>query len=168
MKLTKAVDMEFVYKCWESQYRELQYIAIDYLQIIRKYLTFDDMPALKKLITTKSWWDSVDGFSRIFETMSQNYKSVADVMIEWSTDENIWLRRSAIIYQLHLKQKTNTQVLAQIICNNLGDSEFFINKAIGWSLREYGKTDPEWVRDFIKRYKERLSNLSIKEGSKYI
>ena len=89
-------------------------------------------------------------------------------MLQWSTDEDFWIRRIAIDHQLLRKEKTNTQLLEQIIINNLGSSEFFINKAIGWSLRDYSKTNPDWVRDFINRYKERMDKLSVREASKYI
>ena len=73
-------------------------------------------------------------------------------MLEWSLDEDFWLRRIAIDHQLGRKEKTNTALLEKILVNNLGSREFFINKAIGWSLRDYSKTDPEWVRDFIRTY----------------
>ena len=79
-----------------------------------------------------------------------------------------WLRRIAIDHQLNRKEKTNKELLEKIIVNNLGSSEFFINKAIGWSLREYSKTNPAWVKNFINRYKDKLDKLSIREASKYI
>lgn len=89
-------------------------------------------------------------------------------MLDWSQDENIWVRRVAINHQLLRKNQTNTILLKQILCNNLNDTEFFINKAIGWSLRDYSKTNPEWVRQFIQTHKEHMAPLSIREASKYI
>jgi 3-methyladenine DNA glycosylase AlkD len=89
-------------------------------------------------------------------------------MVEWSKSENIWLKRVAIDFQQEYKEKTNIKLLEQIINNNLGSDEFFINKAIGWSLRDYSKINPEWVKKFLKKYEDRLSKLSIKEASKYI
>lgn len=89
-------------------------------------------------------------------------------MIEWSQSDNIWLRRVAIDHQLAGKDKTDTILLEKIIVNNFGSNEFFINKAIGWSLREYSKTDAEWVKNFIRKYEFNLSKLSIKEASKYL
>lgn len=168
IKQSKEIDWEFVFKCWDFGYRELKYIAVDYLLRKHKYLTDKDIDNLKNLITTKSWWDTVDGFNRIFGTLLINYPAVKETMMNWSTDDNIWLRRTAIICQLNLKEKTDTTMLEKIICNNFGTSEFFINKAIGWSLRQYSKTNPIWVRDFIQRHFDKLSKLSIKEGSKYI
>jgi 3-methyladenine DNA glycosylase AlkD len=89
-------------------------------------------------------------------------------MLKWSAGSDIWLKRTAILHQLAYKDKTDIVLLEQIISNCLGSDEFFINKAIGWALREYSKTDPEWVESFISRRKNELSPLSIKEGSKYI
>ena len=66
------------------------------------------------------------------------------------------------------KEKTNTELLSEIIENNLNGTEFFINKAIGWALRDYSKTNPDWVTDFIEKNKDKMSKLSIKEASKYI
>ncbi|CAI3305142.1 DNA alkylation repair protein [Enterococcus cecorum] len=93
---------------------------------------------------------------------------VEEEMLAWSREENIWVQRIAILYQLRFKEKTNTAQLEQILLNCLGTNEFFINKAIGWSLREYSKTNPDWVRDFLEKYQEQMANLSIREASKYL
>ena len=89
-------------------------------------------------------------------------------MLDWSKDQDFWLRRIAIDHQLMRKEKTDTDLLEKVILNNLGQSEFFINKSIGWSLRNYSKVNPDWVGAFIDRYQEQLSPLSIREGSKYL
>ena len=90
------------------------------------------------------------------------------LMLQWSLDENIWLRRIAIDHQLSRKEKTDTEMLEKILENNLGSDEFFINKAVGWALREYSKTNPQWVRAFIKKNKEKMASLSVREASKYL
>ncbi len=89
-------------------------------------------------------------------------------MLEWSSDDNFWLRRVAIDHQLLRKDKMKTNLLEKILINNLNQSEFFINKAIGWILRDYSKTNPDWVRTFIEKHKNQMANLSIKEASKYL
>ena len=94
--------------------------------------------------------------------------NVNKILLEWSLDENIWLRRIAIDHQLLRKEKTNAELLEKILKNNLGQAEFFINKAIGWALRDYSKTNPEWVKNFIEENKEKMAKLSIKEASKYL
>lgn len=89
-------------------------------------------------------------------------------ILEWSLDDDFWLRRIAIDHQLLQKEKTDTELLEQILINNLNQTEFFINKAIGWSLRDYSKTNPEWVRVFLTKYSSQMAGLSIREASKYI
>ena len=164
----QEVDWDFVHKCWEKDEREFQYVAIDYLKRMEKFLTAEDIPKLKNLALAKSWWDTIDALDKIIGGIALAYPEVTETLIKWSVDENIWLRRIAINHQRGRKEKTDTDLLEKIIFNNLGQTEFFINKAIGWSLREYSKVNPDWVRDFIEKYQEDLAPLSIREGSKYI
>jgi 3-methyladenine DNA glycosylase AlkD len=96
------------------------------------------------------------------------FPEVNETLLAWSVDENIWLRRIAIDHQLSRKEKTDTALLETVIKNNFGQTEFFINKAIGWILRQYSKTNPQWVKDFIDKYRDSLAPLSIREGSKYL
>ena len=168
LKKEKEVSWDFVNECWKNEYRELQYIATDYLKSIQKNLTPKDIPKLKKLIITKSWWDTIDQLDTIVGEVAQNYPKVNETLIKWSKDENIWLRRVAIDHQLVRKEKTNTELLEIILKNNFGQTEFFINKAIGWILRNYSKTNPEWVKNFIEKNRDKMAKLSIKEGSKYL
>ena len=164
----KAIDRAFVFKCWEQPEREFQYLAVDYLTKLKAGLTQNDIPDLKRFITAKSWWDTVDSLDLIVGDIASRFPEVNDTLLKWSVDENIWLRRTAIDHQLARKGKTDTSLLAKIILNNLGQSEFFINKAIGWSLREYSKINPDWVREFICNHKDKMSPLSVREGGKYL
>lgn len=134
----------------------------------KNYLRLEDLPKLKQLAQTKSWWDSIDGLDKLVGKIVQDHPEAQQTIIEWSLDEDFWLRRIAIDHQLLQKDKTNTALLEQILINNLNQSEFFINKAIGWALRDYSKTNPDWVRHFIAQHRDQMSNLSIREGSKYI
>jgi len=162
------LNWKFVNICWKKDYREAQYIAVEYLDSSIKLLTDKDLPNLKKLIVTKSWWDTVDSIDAIVGKLILKYKHLEKIMLEWSKDKNIWLRRVAIDFQLQYKEKTNQKLFEQIIVNNFGTDEFFINKAIGWSLREYSKTNKKQVKDFINKYKDQLHKLSVKEASKYL
>jgi len=168
VKTHKTVDWGFIFKCWEQPEREFQYLAIDCLGMAKPTLSPSDIPNLKRLITEKSWWDTIDGIDVIVGEIALRHPEVNDILLQWSTDENIWLRRTAIDHQLLRKDSTDRVLFEQILVNNLNQNEFFINKAIGWSLRDFSKTDLDWVRDFIERYRERLSPLSIKEASKYL
>ena len=165
---TKTIDWDFVENCWNKEEREFQYAVVYYLKAMQKFLKREDISRLKYLIVTKSWWDTVDLLAKVIGSLIIRIKGYDQIMLEWSKDSNIWLRRVAILYQLSLKDKVDKQVLDEILVNNLGDSQFFINKAVGWALRDYSKYNPEWVREFIKKNKENMANLSIREASKYI
>ena len=167
-KNEEKIDWEFVNKCWENKYREFQYIAADYLKNMKDKLTIDDIPKFKQLILKKSWWDTIDNLDMTIGALALKDSNVNKILLEWSLDENIWLRRIAINHQLLRKEKTNTELLEKILKNNLGQTEFFINKAIGWALRDYSKTNPEWVKNFIEKNRENMAKLSIKEASKYL
>ena len=162
------IDFDFVEKCFQQQEREYQQLAVDYLLSIQNLLTPEDLNRIKKYIVTKSWWDTVDGLDGVVGSMTLRYPELKKVMVEWSQTDNIWLRRVAIDHQLLFKNKTDTLLLAEIITNNFGTKEFFINKAIGWSLRDYSKTNPQWVKDFIQKHSSQMAPLSIREGSKYL
>ena len=166
--IKNPIDWTFVEECWQQPYREFQYIAMDYLDKKKKELRPEDFPKLKQLAQTKSWWDSIDQLDLIIGEITFHYPETKQVMLEWSKDQDFRLRRIAIDNQLMRKEKTDTDLLEKVILNNLGQSEFFINKAIGWSLRNYSKVNPDWVGAFIDRYREQLSPLSIREGSKYL
>ncbi len=166
-KSKEPLDWDFVDFCWNQDYREAQYLAMDYLLRKKKELDFEDIPKIKELILEKSWWDSSDVLDKLIAEIEQKDQCVRDLMLLWSKDENIWLRRISIIFQRHRKEKTDLKLLAKVIENNLGPQDFFIEKAIGWALRDYSKTDPLWVRDFIQLHKPHLSALSIREASKY-
>lgn len=166
-KQDETIDWSFVFTCFEMPEREFQYLGIEYIAMFKKQLVPPDIIHIEKLIQTTSWWDSVDGFIGIVGELVMAYPELKKRTIpNWIESENIWLIRSAINYQLHYKDKTDTVMLAKAILSNCETKEFFINKAIGWALREYSKTNPKWVKDFIET--NRLHPLSVREGSKYV
>lgn len=162
------IDWDFVFKCWENDFREMQYLALDYIKIFQKKLLPKDIPNLKKLIVSKSWWDTIDIIDLIIDQMALEFEKIDEILLEWSISENIWLRRIAIDHQLLRKDKTKTDLLEKILKNNFWSDEFFINKAIGWALRDFSKTNPLWVKNFLEKYSSKMSALSIKEASKYL
>jgi len=162
------IDWDFVFKCWENDFREMQYLALDYIKILQKTLLLKDITNLKKLIVSKSWWDTIDNIDLIIGQMALEFEEIDEILLEWSISENIWLRRIAIDHQLLRKENTKTEVLEKILTNNFWSDEFFINKAIGWALRDFSKTNPVWVKNFLEKYSSKMSSLSIKEASKYL
>ena len=167
-KKTKIIDWAFLDKCYEDEHREFQYLVYDYLLAMKKYVSYDDIGRIKNYILKKSWWDTIDFLCKVIGDIGTRDPRVKELMLEWSHDENIWIRRTAIEHQLGLKDKTDSTLLEEVIVNCFGTEEFFINKAIGWALREYSKTDAEWVRDLIEKYRDRMDSLSVKEAGKYI
>lgn len=166
--LTEPFNKDFVWELWEMDEREYQNIALDYIEKSLKKLRKEDLPFFEKLITTKSWWDTVDviGPKAVGQVALQNPEVIEETINGWSTHEIMWLRRAAILFQLKYKQQTNEALLYQYIVKNADSKEFFIQKAIGWALREYSKTNPESVMQFIEG--QQLAPLSVLEGSKYL
>ena len=167
-KKTKKIDWDFIEICFKHDKRECQYTAAYYLKYMQRFLVEDDISKLKELVLTKSWWDTVDILDKVIGSIIYNNKNLYPIILEWSKDDNIWLRRVAIDHQLLRKENTDEQLLEKILINNLNHKEFFVNKAIGWALRDYSKTNPQWVRNFIEVHKENMASLSIREASKYL
>jgi 3-methyladenine DNA glycosylase AlkD len=166
--LHEPFNKEFIEELWNKEEREYQYTALTYMEKSLKKLQKSDLPFMESLITMKSWWDTVDAIApKTVGKIAENFPDVIEETIDgWAIHENIWLRRAAILFQLKYKGKTNEDLLYQYIMKNAESKEFFIQKAIGWALREYSKTNPASVRKFIKGHK--LSPLSVREGSKYL
>jgi 3-methyladenine DNA glycosylase AlkD len=165
--LKEEFNKDFVVGLWEKDEREYQYTAITYTGKFIKKLPKDAIQFLERLITTKSWWDSVDSIAPLVGELARKYPELVEETINhWSVDENYWLRRVAILFQLKYKQQTNETLLYDYMVKNADSKEFFLQKAIGWALREYSKTNPESVKAFIEG--NQLAPLSIREGSKYL
>jgi DNA alkylation repair enzyme len=162
------IDWRFVRQAWEHPFREMQYAALDYLETRKNLLCPGDLPQLKKLAQTKSWWDTIDFLDRLAGGIIAGFPETRPVILQWSRDEDIWLRRLAIDHQLLRRDQTDQHLLEQILVNNLDQTEFFINKAIGWALRDYSKTNPEWVKNFIRQHHGKMAPLSIREAGKYL
>lgn len=149
--------------------RELQYCAIEILikQLQGNYKK-EDIQLIEKLLITNSWWDSVDTIAKnILGQYLLEYPLETENIIErFSNSENMWLNRSAILFQLGYKQKTNFELLKSECDKHKNSNAFFIQKAIGWALREYAKTNPEAVKNFVSN--TNLKQLSKKEALKNI
>ena len=167
-KKAEPISWDFVFECWKAKEREMQYTALDYLFRKKEQLTKADIKRIKQLAQDKPWWDTIDGMCHLVGEIVLRDATVKQIMLDWSTHNDFWLRRIAIQHQLQHKARTDTELLSTIIKNNFGQTEFFINKGIGWALREYSKTDPAWVRQFIEDNKTKLAKLSIREGSKHL
>lgn len=166
--LKESFNHEFVLALWDRDEREYQNAALDYIASSIKKIGKDELPLMELLITIKSWWDTVDMLAaHPVGKIAQDFPEVIPEKIEgWAYGDHMWLQRTAILFQLGYKDNTDKELLFRYIKQNADSKEFFIQKAIGWALREYSKTNPASVKKFISE--NELAKLSIREGSKYI
>ncbi len=153
----------------EARYREERYAATTLTgsRVARGRL--DLLPLHREMIVTGAWWDHVDDVShRIGELLAAHPAAMRPVILDWSRDPDVWLRRSSIICQLRRCGETDLELLTSVITPNMADREFFVRKAIGWALRDYAWTDPGWVLAFVDRHRGGLSPLSVREAIKNI
>ena len=155
---------------WNAEYREERYLAISLARKFRLYHTLEALDTYEMMIRTGKWWDYVDAISAnlIGSLLVKYCEEMKLVLKQWIADENIWIRRSAILSQLRLKEKTDKKMLYSFCKKCLHEESFWIRKAIGWALREYSKTDPNSVHRFIQSHQEQMSNLTKREASKYL
>lgn len=153
---------------FQEEEREFQYVAIDLLSRYGKKQPSEAISVYEKLVVQKSWWDTVDGLAG---TVISNHFAMYPELIpsynaKWIDGDNIWLARTAILFQLKYKEKTDTELLFSNCEKWLDSKEFFIQKAIGWALRQYAKVSPEEVRYFVKSHS--LAPRSKREALKHI
>lgn len=161
--------LELINELWKKPQREFQYIGVDLLNSRRKNeWTLNDIHTLEFFITEKSWWDTVDLIaSNAVGTYFKLYpKQIERIIPQWIYSQNLWLQRSSLIFQLKYKEDTDFELLKNTIVTLNHNKDFFIQKAIGWSLRQYSKYHPLEVRHFIQEIK--LEGLALKEAQKFI
>jgi 3-methyladenine DNA glycosylase AlkD len=153
---------------WDQPQREYQYFAQELVLKYTKRFEQQDIRLLEFMITHKSWWDTVDFIAaKLVGAHLITYpEKRQDQVDRWLASGNLWLQRTALLFQLQYKSSTDTDLLAYTISALTGSKEFFINKAIGWILRQYGKTNPYWVVEFTDNTE--LANLSRREALRLI
>ncbi|MGW1607824.1 DNA alkylation repair protein [Streptomyces sp. NPDC002285] len=156
-------------RCWELPEREYHYFAVDYLRRHVGRCSSGFLPVTRHLVTTVSWWDTVDALAAhvVGGLVGADPKLTAD-MDAWIADDDLWVARTALLHQLRYKDHTDTSRLFAYCLRQSGHTDFFIRKAVGWCLREYAKTDPEVVREFLARERGRFAPLSVREALKNI
>ena len=163
----EAALHEAVRALWDRPERECHYSACDLLGKQLKKLSPASLGLIEQLIVSKSWWDTVDALTSYAGTLFQRHPASRDQFLNrWRAADDFWLRRAAILHQRHYRTATDADLLFAIIRENLGSREFFINKAIGWALREYSKENGAAVREFIANHD--LAPLSAREGAKWL
>lgn len=168
-RIEKYIELEAVVKyMWSQKEREWQYAAIDLLASHFILWRASAINLIEYSLVHKSWWDAVDGIGsdwlpKYFSLFPEKQITITQ---KWNKSNNMWLQRSSILFQRSYKKNTNTQLLSDYILQHQSSKEFFIQKAIGWALREYSKTNPKWVITFVEQNK--LASLSKREALKRI
>lgn len=166
MGLPKAEDLTLLVRtCFEDEHREMQYFGIETLQKSLKNQDAACIEFLEELICTRSWWDTVDWLNKLVGLHFRRYPELIKPSTErWMASGNIWLQRVCLIFQLPYKDQTDAALLFGYVERLAGSKEFFLQKGAGWALRQYAKTNPAAVIEFVK--KTRLAPLTRREALK--
>ncbi len=156
----------------EASFREERYAAI-HLSGLKKYDRFrtpDCLSMLEEMIVTGAWWDYVDEIAvrQIGGLLDRFPAEITPILLQWSSGDNMWKRRTSIISQVLRKDRTDPNLLRTASLASIDSKEFFLRKAIGWALRAYASTDPAFVRAFVAEFSSRLSGLSSREALRRI
>jgi 3-methyladenine DNA glycosylase AlkD len=164
---TKSEVLEQITTLYDRPQREYQYAAIDLAVKHLKDWTIADLQLLSQYVSQKAWWDSVDSWRTLFGGYAKQFPATKPTIFAmFAGQPNFWLRRVAITLQLQDNAQLDRRLLTQAIEADLTTDEFFIQKAIGWALRQVSKTDPDWVRHFMATHQ--LSALAQREAAKYL
>jgi len=160
--------LEFVNELWDQNEREFQYLGITILKKYKQKSPKNFLQYAEFYLTNKSWWDTVDILSAniVGSFVKENKEPSMNTLRGWSNHKNMWLNRASIIFQLTYRNQTDTNFLFDVIQKHSHSTEFFHQKAIGWALREYAKTKPKEVIEFVEKVK--LKPLSVREALKHI
>ena len=154
--------------CWEQPEREFHYVGTDLLVRWVRSIDSSDLGRVERLIRTHSWWDTVDALAaNVVGPMIAADASLSATMDRWIDDE-LWIARAAILHQLKFRERTDADRLFGYIDRRAAETDFFMRKAAGWALREYAKTDPGAVRDYVDSRHDRLSGLTRREALKHL
>jgi 3-methyladenine DNA glycosylase AlkD len=167
--LPKKSELNTIIKLlWKKPQRDFHHFAQELAYRYVNQIEKEDIALFEYMIMQNSWWDTVDFIAnKLMGTYFINFPEQRYKYVEkWLKSNNIWLQRSALLFQLKYKKNLDTELLSSTINSLLGSKEFFINRAIGWVLREYSRTNSEWVVDFVN--KTDLSNLSKREASRLL
>jgi len=162
----KSAAIDAIHPLWALPFREAQYVALDLLKSESKFWSPEEaLPALEYWITTQSWWDSVDTLAvhGAGVLLKRHPEAVWPRIQQWIYADNLWLNRTAMIAQLGFRTETRTEWLDEALGAHTESKEFFHRKAIGWALRDYSRTNPRWVQQWVDAHPE-LSGLSRREA----
>lgn len=166
--LNKNALISLINHLWKSPYRESQYSAM--LLIDANLNSFDgsDLYLAERWISRKSWWDTVDHLATHLagEILDSSPELRNAAIGQWMSSDDIWLQRTCLLFQLFYREKTDFELLKALIYDLQNNKEFFIQKAIGWALRQYSKQNPQAVLEFVET--SQLTGLAAREAMKWL
>lgn len=167
-KLSPDEAARFAIHCWDQPHREMQYVAMELFANFAQNPDANTLNTCRHLITHKSWWDTVDYIApNIAGKFWMKYPSnIQPVTTQWMDSGNLWLQRSCLLFQLKYKDKLDFDLLRSFIEPLTTHPDFFIRKAIGWSLRSYARHNSEAVKQFVNTTP--LHPLSRREALKHL
>ena len=155
---------------WRRPHREEKYLAIAVARAYPRYVTLSSVPLYRRMIVEGAWWDLVDEIAihLIGAVLVGQRREMTPRVVAWIDHRDLWLRRTSIICQVGKRNETDESLLFDACLRRMHETEFFIRKAIGWALRDYARTAPEAVRDFVIEHREQMSGLSLREATKHL
>lgn len=167
--LTRNEYEQVIFELWHGQHREEMYQALEVAEHYKAYRDLESWLIYDRLVKSATHWDTLDWIAgKIVSPLVLKHRELEEKLVEWSKDDNFWVRRASLLAHLHHKEQTNKELLANTILALAHEQEFFIRKAIGWILRDYSYANPEWVETFVKNHEAQLSGLSRREALKQI
>ncbi len=173
-KFTGTPDelLALVEALWRLPEREFRYAAVDLLAKHHKRLDLAALPRIVQWVQTDAWWDTVDGLAGVVGDIVLKAKShdagAQKAMDAWLLHPNLWVRRVAMLHQLGWREHTDQERLFRYALTLAGETDFFIRKAMGWALRDFARTQPGAVRQFLSQHAEQLSGLTRREAGKHL
>ncbi len=167
--IDKGFVFELAERLWNSAYHQEKTLAIKLLGEYSEQLDYESMPMLEHMLSTSAGWDHIDGIANhLVDAVLRKDLRTYEYLKEWSKSENFWMRRAALISQVLLfrEGKGDRKLFFSLAERMIEEKEFFIRKAIGWTLREMSKAEPDEVFDFLMKVKDRASGLTLREGAK--
>ncbi|MBE0652208.1 MAG: DNA alkylation repair protein, partial [Bacteroidales bacterium] len=161
---------QITHDCWAKPEREFQYFIMEILGKMAKKAEPSRIDLYEYIALHKSWWDTIDYIAaNLVGVHFQHYpEQIIPYTEKWMDSGNMWMQRTALLFQLKYGEKTDLDLMTRYIERLLGTKEFFINKAIGWVLRQYSKTDPGWVIEYVNKNENKLAGLSQREALKWL
>ncbi len=165
---TESENFDFFHLLWNAPHREFHYLGMEWAHKQKLWKSEKFLSILEHCIHSRPWWDTLDFIAAnwaggYFSTFPEKRE---EVLSTWISHSHFWFNRVAILHQLTYKSKTDESWLERSMLPHIQQKEFFIRKSIGWALRQYARTSPDWVKAFVEKHP--LSNLSKREALKHL